>query len=188
MPALSVRRGKVKEPSRLLLSFLIFPFFPLFPDFPLFFQFLAIFFLSGVALCPPHTPQWPRHWITNEFNLLASGKDIPNACSINDCALNSKTWEGETWKASQGNPLKFTMCTLLDQRFSKYIKIRICHFDQISDLQVAIHSVCFLQIFPGGQNGGLGNLGGIKWKLCQVEGMEPFLDFSRGVDLASLVV
>ena len=150
MPALSIRRGKVKEPSRLLLSFLIFPFFPSFS------WFLASFSCQGWHSALPITPQWLRHWITYELQVA---KTKPNACSIKDSALNSKTWEGETWKASQGNPLKFTMCTLLDQRFSKYIKIRICHFDQISVLQVAIHSVCFYKFFLGVKMG-VGQLGG----------------------------
>ena len=100
--------------------------------------------------------------MTSEFNLLASGKDMFNA----DSALNSKTWEGETWKASQGNPLKFTMCTLLDQRFSKYIKIRICHFDQILVLLVAIQ--CVFTNFSEGVKMGFWHLRrDVKWRLCR---------------------
>ena len=50
-PALSVRRGKVKESSR------FFPVFPIFFYFsPSFSRFLANFSLSGVTLCPLDPP------------------------------------------------------------------------------------------------------------------------------------
>ena len=57
-PALSVRRGKVKELSRFLpflSNFSSFP--PLFPDFPLFFLIFGKFFtVRGHSA--PLTPQW----------------------------------------------------------------------------------------------------------------------------------
>ena len=57
-PALSVRKGKVKETSQFLPFIPDFSsFFPIFPEFFQIFsdfsRFLAIFSLSGVALCPP---------------------------------------------------------------------------------------------------------------------------------------
>ena len=85
---------------------------------------------------------------------------------------------GRDLEASQGNPLKFTMCTLLDQRFSKYIKIRICHTLRV-----------FLQIFPEGQNGGWATWGeGLSGNYVKWRGGRTIFWFFQGVDLASLVV
>ena len=173
----------MKEPSRLLLSFLIFPFFPSSSwFFPSFSQFLAIFSCQGWHPALPIPHQWLHHCMTSEFNLLATGEDILNACSINDSTLNSKTWEGETWKASQGNPLKFTMCTLLDQRFSKYISIRICIWPNFGFAGSYTLSV-FLQIFLGVKMGVWATWGGggeLSGNYVKLRGWNHLFDFSRG--------
>ena len=76
-PALSVRRGKMKEPSR---------FLPFLPDFKKIFEkfvpdflggalFLAKFSLSGVAPCLLDPPSgYARHWSIFKFH---SGTSLP---------------------------------------------------------------------------------------------------------------